>query len=350
VPREIHLLLDDPEQPGRAIPAALLARTLASLQKALYQTGESLSGGERVRRRGRLPQQVTTACELRVSQISASDSIDARVRLPEPAQAALFEHELPLGEEAMDRLLTFGAAASRGQRDIVRKTIPDAWYRNRILSTLASLCPKPDDKARLRLSEGDGQGRCFTLDPAVNERITGLRIVREMDVRVVMGEIVELRVVGGLYFNVRRTEREVKCYYEADVEEAVVENIGRPVVVQGEAQLDEHGAIATIDVVTSVEPLDLAPLRLATLRLGDRSLTLAEPREIDARIEEDSLLAEIDELQLLSHGRSREELYESLTEDLFLLWDEYAQAPDDTLTDDAKALKHAVRKFLQEAE
>lgn len=95
---------------------------------------------------------------------------------------------------------------------------------------------------------------------------------------------------------------------------------------------------------------DARPIRLETVRLGDRVLRLTSPRDVAVRVEEGVLVAEIEELELVSYAPSGAELRDSLTEDLFMLWDDYAQAPDEDLTRDAIELKQAVRAFLQGAE
>jgi hypothetical protein len=102
---------------------------------------------------------------------------------------------------------------------------------------------------------------------------------------------------------------------------------------------------------TRIEPVDLSPLSFPTLEQAGRCLCFDPPLHLTPYLDEDTqqLLVVSDPLlNIHAYAQTREQLTDELAAQVFFLWDEYAQAEPDTLTEGAQALRDALLSRCRE--
>ena len=351
MPSELHYSLESTaEREAAAVPLSLLTRTLDAIQQAVFDAGESFVGEQAPRRAGRRPTAVVATCELAVTQMT-SGTISATLKVAEPAAQLLAEEEPPLGDQAVELVLkVLAALESADPARELRRVVTNASYRQRILSDLEAAAPKAGEQYRLTLSEAHDGGRSFVLTGETRDRVARVRYQPEEDVRSVIGDMVQVRVFEPRCFHIRRHERELRCTYAADMQDAVLRGIGETVAVRGRVVLDERDQIRSMDEVFGIEIVDVSPRRVEQVTYEGRTLRLSRPVVVRPMVIEDAVTLELPELGILSYGENSEEALESFTDDLFWVWDEYAQARDGELAPDALALKEHARELLREVE
>jgi hypothetical protein len=87
-------------------------------------------------------------------------------------------------------------------------------------------------------------------------------------------------------------------------------------------------------------------LLLDEVRSQGRLFRLKHPVRIEVRNLADGWCYESKTLAILAFGRSEQEARDSFNEDFAVLWDAIAQAPDESLTGDAIAVKDAFQQLV----
>ena len=80
-----------------------------------------------------------------------------------------------------------------------------------------------------------------------------------------------------------------------------------------------------------------------------RSFLLRTPIDLDIHREAGRHIIEYEPLNLSVYGKTEEAAYAAFAEAFEVLWDEIAEAPDRSLTRDARDLKSAFRKLVEQA-
>lgn len=100
-----------------------------------------------------------------------------------------------------------------------------------------------------------------------------------------------------------------------------------------------------LHVTFRIKRPDLSDVTLDVVSYSENEqLVFSEPLTIPVTYESGILSLLVDELGISVNEYTRDELEESLHDQVVFLWNEYAEADDDTLTDSAKELK---RELLQ---
>src|ERR1700734_4064325 len=98
-------------------------------------------------------------------------------------------------------------------------------------------------------------------------------------------------------------------------------------------------------------PAELSPttgaLSLNEVRSQGRLFGLNHPVRIEVTNSVDGWCYESKPLAILAFGKSKQQAQDSFTEDFAVLWDAIAQAPDESLTGDAIAVKRAFHEIVE---
>ncbi len=95
--------------------------------------------------------------------------------------------------------------------------------------------------------------------------------------------------------------------------------------------------------------IDLTPITLATLRIGAKTLAISPPLRLTPNLDDSQLLnVELEELGIDAHGFTRESLLIELSEQIGMLWQEYALAEDDSLDSVSLRRKQALLARIKE--
>jgi len=90
------------------------------------------------------------------------------------------------------------------------------------------------------------------------------------------------------------------------------------------------------------------PIPLKTVHWEMNTLTLREPVMLRPFYSNGNWNIENEDLGIMVVAPSLDQCLLDFQEEFFILWTEYAQAPDETLTEDAKDLKHRIRALVLE--
>lgn len=126
-----------------------------------------------------------------------------------------------------------------------------------------------------------------------------------------------------------------------------------------QTQQDVFSVLAAWGSVVEVRPASIAALcprlskfliKLDEIKFGDAIFRLNAPISVALYEEEGVWYCENQDFSSLAFGASPIEAVSSFYEDFSVLWHEIAEAPDETLTDDAQKVKEALRVAVKEVE
>jgi hypothetical protein len=95
--------------------------------------------------------------------------------------------------------------------------------------------------------------------------------------------------------------------------------------------------------------IEKSPLVLRKIRSQGRIFLLNQPLEIEVSRFEGGWCYESTPLAILAFGKTKQQALHSFTEDFLVLWDAIAEAPDESLTKDAVAVKRAFQQLVSAA-
>lgn len=331
-------------QSGDAVPAAVLAQILSNSQRAFELIGTHVEG-RTIRERAR----ISAATRSRFQLVC---------RLPEPGCYAI-PVELGgkdlLAEHITAALETFSQmikGITRRDTAGIIAALPDQGLRHRVLEAIRGMSPRADDKWSLKLWDAADVefGELNTESEAIiREAIVPIE-EREAS-QVVTGQLTNInfthRVVTIFYLP---TKREMECVYDDAVEELLIENRRGLIQVTGLVVLDDAGAPKKIIDVNDIRDLDLSPLAVDTVKVGNRTLKARQSITLEPATDETQQLICVSDaaLGIDAFARTREALVGELNEQIGMLWQEYALADDDTLDGEAIKMKQALLAAFSE--
>ena len=230
--------------------------------------------------------------------------------------------------------------------------LPDDRIRRRVLEAIKGMAPRADDKWGLSLHDStDTEFAALTVDTRAFVQETLVPAAQREAEWVVTGEL------NTIYFAERKltliyppTNKELVCIYDEELEDLLYKRRRDLIQVTGRVVFDEQGSPKQIIDVTDIRDLDLSPLEISTVRHGALSLRLTPTLTLEPALDDSKqlLCVENHELDINVFAPTREALLAELHEHLAMLWQEYAQAPDDALDAPARQLKYALLACMTE--
>lgn len=337
----LHLHIRQDRGEGR-VPVSFVAQALQSLQLALYQVGEYLLG-RGGKERGAYSSEVTEQCRLEIGEVAAGSfrgQLLLTRRRQMPLMTAVGEE---LGGRAVDVLMTSLKAIEERDFEEFSRQLVDPTVRRRLLQYVSGMLASPAEPFVIELE--DGRARTVRLDRNVRQTVATWTEYKPTQEVTVEGQLVELRIVPRLHFRVRSVDddRLIEADFEEGLEPALIAYMGRMVRVRGVARLDRQGRVQRLTDVAHVEPVDIDYLPVHEARSDQRRLRFIRPLQALKTKEDGLVVIRIPELGVHEYGETVEEALQALNDELLFLWEEYAQAPDETLTLDAMRLKERLR-------
>jgi hypothetical protein len=124
----------------------------------------------------------------------------------------------------------------------------------------------------------------------------------------------------------------------------------KTIEVTGEFTLDNKGFPLKLTNVFRIEPVSLGSIKLPELRWKNRTFKFNQPMEFTPSLDSDTqqlYVIEDASLGVNVFSETREGLLQELSEQIAMLWDEYADEKDENLAEDAlavaKKLRHAIK-------
>lgn len=340
--------LTNDEVDTHEVPADVLVRALAGMQQLVYVIATAQEQ-RTIKDRFRLPQEIQQRYSL-------------TCKLPQPGSYAM---PIALGagqgdyslftdySELLSKAETFLRAIHEGNVDGLVDLIPDSKLRNRGLRAVRRLLPKPGEGWRFGFQPLDHKEVLLSSDTAITMIDQELAQVRSEDtVMTVTGELIRIdfdkRTVVLRY---PPTHTEIECVYVDELEETMVENRRGLIQATGEFTLDQEGNPIKLSNVTQLQPVDLSPLHLKTVKWNNRIFRFSQPILLQPELDEESQQLYVVEepcLTLYAYAQTREQLIQEISEQIAFMWDEYVQADDATLAPDALELKQHLSRVCKE--
>jgi len=340
--RQVIIRLKSGTEGPLQIPVGRLADIIQAAQDALFNLGDFL-GGYPYRSRGAPPAEVKTQCELIVRELSMGslqavmELGDAQTRL----DGGLGEGSIATLNEIMDRLGEEGPGPGA-----LEDVLPDERVRRRLMRSISAMFPRPVESFYVETGSDVRSLRRLTARRR-QDLDDYLRIPpRPTDIEL-RGCVIEVRILDPRHLKVFDLERStVKCLFPKELEDAVVELLGQPVVLRGMGRTDASGEIVQVDLVHSIEPLE--SLSIEEVRWDASTLRLRTPLTVQPMLEDGTWVLENKETGIVAAASSLEECLRDFQEEFFFLWEQYSKADDAELTGDARELKRMIRGLVLE--
>lgn len=329
------------------VPVSVLVQILENAQRAFELIGVHVEG-RGIKERARVSAATSKRFQL-ICQLPAPGSYAMPVTIGGTGE--LFS--IDLASKALGIFRGVMEHVSARSIEGLASALPDDRIRRRVLEAVKGMSPRAD--ASWKLSLHDDQDVSFaTFDvetiPFVEETLVPAE--QREAARVVTGELKSIdfteRKVTIIY---PPTSKEMACIYEEAVEDLLYEKRRDLIQVTGRVLLDEQGAPKQIIDVTDIRDLDLSALVLDSIRHRGLTLKAVPALTLEPVLDETRQLLCIEqgELGIDVYATTREALLAELHEQLAMLWQEYAQAPDDDLDAPARLLKQALLARFTEA-
>ena len=233
--------------------------------------------------------------------------------------------------------------------------LPNPKMRIRALSCIRAALPKADSELYLEIAANDN-------DPAINSRDIQRKItpiidktqdVVEEHMTVVTGRLTSIDFEEKkIVINYPATRKNLECFYNEEIEDMLFENRRQLVQITGTVVFDDAEQPKKITDVVNIQEIDLSPIEIGTIDWGNKKLRLKDNIILNPQLDDAEQLYTINcpELGLDSFAYTRQELTEDVASDIVYLWEEYAQADDDSLSEDAKVLKYKLLDAVEEVE
>ena len=335
------------EQDEHTVPASVLVQILENAQRAFELIGLQVEGRE-IRLRARVA-------------AATSKRFQLLCQLPKPGSYAMPVIVGGAGDLFPPDLANRAYGIFRGVMESVSARssaslavlLPNERIRRRVLESVKGMAPRADSQWQLALHD-DLDVSFATFDvrtiPFVEETL--VPVEQREAARVVTGELKSIdfaeRKVTIIY---PPTNKELACIYDEEVEDMLYERRRDLIQVTGRVLLDDQGDPKQIIDVTDIRDLDLSSLDIHTVRHGAMVLKAVPALSLEPRMDETSqlLCVEHGELALDVFAPTREALLAELSEQIAMLWTEYALALDDTLDAVARKLKYSLLATFTEA-
>jgi len=329
-----------------AVPAIILVQILENAQRAFELIGVHVEG-RAIKERARVSAATSKRFQL-VCQLPESGSYVMPVTVGGAGE--LFSVDLANKAFGIFRGV-MEKVSTRSSADLA-VVLPDNRILRRVLEAVKGMAPRADAQWKLSLHDAhDVAFATFGTETIPFIEDTLVPVEQREAARVVTGELKSIdfteRKLTIIY---PPNDRELVCIYEEAVEDLLYEKRRDLIQVTGRVLLDEQGAPKQIIDVTDIRDLDLSALLLDTVRYAGVTLKAATTLSLEPVLDETKQLLCIEqaELGIDVFAPTRETLLAELQEQIWMLWQEYAQAQDDELDAPARILKQSLRARFNE--
>jgi hypothetical protein len=328
--KRVKLIIESKIKKDRPISAVLIAEMFQRLQNIIYYIVDDLEGNP-PRRAGDFPNSVKEKAELVITGMRIG-SAEAELMLSDSQTG------LPgggtLGEKAIS--IANGIIRKVSDEDIslgLSNAIKNGLRQERVIHEFEAIWP--DEQSKYNITLGLGKKNEIPLNPSHRHILRDLLPKPPENVeKSVTGRLMEVRVDQRRSFQIDTVEGLVTCSYAPDLENKVVENIGRIVRIRGIMALEKGGKYTlSLDNEKSLEDLKMLPLTRVKIR--GKSLDLKEPILLEVSYEDDRYWVSSDKFHLRVFGPNLKAAIEDLNEEIEILWEDYVEVGLGELSEDA---------------
>ena len=328
--KRVKLIIESKEGKDKPVSAIFVAEIFQRLQNIIYYIVDDLEGNP-PRKAGDLPNSVKEKAELVVKGIHIG-SVEADLMLSDiqvglPGNATLGEKAISIADSIVQNVYDGDVGA------VLSKNIKNKHRQTRIVQEFSAMWP--DEQSNYKLSLGLGKRDLSPLEPSQKHILRDLLSRPPIKVeKSITGRLMEIRVDQRRTFQIDTSDGVVTCTYAPDLEDKVIESIGRLVRIRGIMALEKGGKYTlSLDNEKSIEDLKLLPLD--KIRINGRYRDLKEPLLLDVSYEDDLYWVSNDTFRLRGFGPSLKVAIEDLNEEIATLWDDYVEVGLEELSADA---------------
>jgi hypothetical protein len=343
--RRVIIHIESKIKKEKPVPATKVAEIFQRLQNVLYYIVDDLEGNP-TRGRGDFPNSVKERCELVITKMIIG-SIETELTISD-LQSCLPGEET-FGEKAISIADKIVQAVSE-EADVgsmISGFIKNERRINRIFSEFDFLWP--DSQSNYNIGLNFRRTQKNFLDPAHKHIIRDLLSKPpEKTEKSAIGRLMEIRVDQKRSFQIDTSDGPVTCLYTPELEDKIVENIGRLIRVRGIMALEKSGKYTmSLEDDKSIEALRYMPL--PNIKIRGRSLYLREPLDLDILYEDDQYMVSNDKLHLMAVGPNLKDAIKGINEEIEILWEDYVEASLDELSEDAVEFRRRMISSLEKA-
>jgi hypothetical protein len=329
--KRIKLLVESKTRNNGQISALFVAGVFQRLQNILYYIIDELEGNP-TRKAGDFPNSVKEKAELVISGMHIG-SVEAELMISD-SQMCL-PGSVTYGEKALliaDEILV-NVSQEKDIAQALSETVKNEHRLNRVLHELDAIWP--DEQSEYNVGLGFGKQKIMRLQPSHKHVFRNMLSRQPENVeKSVIGRLMEVRVDQRRSFQIDTFEGVVTCTYAQDLEDRIIENIGRLVLIRGVMALEKGGKYALRLVnEKSIEDLELLPLD--KIKMKGRSLNLKEPILLEVVYQDDQYWVSNDKFHLRGYGSTLKAAIEDLNEEIEILWEDYVETGLEQLSRDA---------------
>jgi hypothetical protein len=330
----IKLIIESKIKREKHISAVLVAELFQRMQNIIYYIVDDLEENP-PRRAGDFPNSVKERAELVISGMRIG-SADAELKLSD-SQTGLFD-SMTFGEKAISIADGLIQKVTSGDTEFeLSKLIKNRLRQERVIHEFEGIWP--EEQSKYNISVGFGKKDITPLYPSHRHVLRDLiKKPPENVEKSVTGRLMEVRVDQRRTFQIDTADGVVACSYFPDLENKVIENIGRLVRIRGMMVLGKSGKYTlSLDNENSLEDIKMLPLD--RLKMRGKSIDLKEPMLLNVSFEDDTYWVLSDRFHLRGYGTTLKAAIEDLSEEMEALWEDYVEAGLDELTEDALDLR-----------
>jgi len=336
------------EMDNAEVPVHLLVRTLSGLQQIVYLLAASVGNktiGSRFRISTELQQLYTLKCK--IPQLG-SYVIPLVLEPSINSQITLFINYETIWEKINYLLL----GIFQNNINEIINILPDSKIRNKVLNELRNFIPKAGEGWELGFCSPDSNEVILT-DKQNHYIGEWLNIDnREDEIMTVTGELVSI-IFDKYKFVIKYppTNQEIDCFYKEELEVPLMDNRRELIQVTAKYTLNDEGHPTKLTDVTKIEPVDLSPILLKEVSWDNSNLRLKNPIQLTPYMDEEShqlYVVEEPRIGLYVFAYTRENLMDEINEQITMMWEEYAKADSEDLTEDANQLKITLLESIEE--
>ena len=323
---------------GESIPAEILVKAVHGVQQLVWIAAAATQ--ERA-----LKQRFKPGTDLR-RRFTLRLSVPKAGSYELPAEVVDDRGQMALGLGGVGLLDMVGdiwTAVGDNDLEKLQSLVPDSNYRARMLGEFRRMLPRQGDGWTLGLRlRSDSEVMLDHRDRAAVDRWLSKGEAYEKHLTVI-GQLQRIDFAQHkaviLY---PPTSKEIDCIYLPEAEDDILDARREMFQVTGQFVLDDSGHPKQLTDVRSFEPINLTTGLVDVFDCDGQTIVVDPPVEITPALDPDTLqwfAASVPELNIEASGRTREELFDDVIEQLRFLWQEYACDGDEKLSEDAIELK-----------
>ena len=329
----------DAGQPGaHCVPASVLIQVIENAQNAVELIGCDIEG-KAFKQRVKIPAGISRKYQL-FCQVPMIGSYAIPMTLGDPVSDLFASEDIDKVWKTFSALLS---GVSEESVNLLRQSLPDSTLRRRVLEYIKGMAPKAGSNWSLDIMGPTGNKIARVTENAHNFiQSVFISVEQRKAERTITGELKSIdftqRQIKIVY---PPTHRELVCTYDDAIEDLLYENRRALIQVTGRVVLDETDQPKEIHSVSEICDLDLSPFTIDEIHSLNRTIKAKTRMILEPTLNDSQQLICIEDQRLCIDvfAESREKLLDELSEQIMMMWIEYALSPDELLEAPAKKLK-----------